>query len=649
MPTTTARSPRPGSSDSTDLRYTVGSKDILDFPSNGWDSLSVPDKDDILDAYAALYEVSGKKVVTFGLDRFANNGDANVGFWFFQDDVSPVDGGGFAGHRTVGDVFVVSEFTSGGQLSTIHYYKWNGNGLTLQPGGVECDTGVQVVCAIANTSATDSPWPYTPKAGASGTFPTASFFEGGLNLDVVFPNGAPCFSTFMAETRASSETTAQLKNFVSGSFDTCKPPTIETHVQQDGSNVSAINKGESVVDVATFSGGDGKVTGKADFFVCGPSQSKPDCSSGGTKVGDTKTISDESATSDAFKPSALGWYCFRVHYTPDAAAQYLEGSHTNDTTECFRVIPADVQIVKTPNDGTVSAGDQISFSLSWTNEGEGKATGVVVSDDLPAGGGFDWSISGSTGTGSTCAITGNVGSQVVTCTIGSIVGNPNFPNAAPVNGTVTVVSNTSKASCGVVDNTGKITSDNDGTDTDPGKITVECPDVTVTKTPDGGSVDAGDDITWAIKVENLGPGTATGVTAHDPLPAGIDWSESEADCSISGVVGSEVLDCSVPGTMASGASKTYHVSGTTDKTDCGVVDNTATVSATNEPTSANGNNSDPGDVTVKCADIQIEKTAKPAGPVMPATRSGSTSTSATRAPARPRTSSSPTRCRPTPA
>ena len=127
-------------------------------------------------------------------------------------------------------------------------------------------------------SATDSPWPYTPKAGASGTFPTASFFEGGLNLDVVFPNGAPCFSTFMAETRASSETTAQLKNFVTGSFDTCKPPTIETHVQQDGSNVSAINKGESVVDVATFSGGDGKVTGKADFFVCGPSQSKPDCS-----------------------------------------------------------------------------------------------------------------------------------------------------------------------------------------------------------------------------------------------------------------------------------------------------------------------------------------------------------------------------------
>ena len=94
---------------------------------------------------------------------------------------------------------------------------------------------------------------------------------------------------------------------------------------------------------------------------------------------------------------------------------------------------------------------------------------------------------------------------------------------------------------------------------------------------------------------------------HDPLPAGIDWSESEADCSISGVVGSEVLDCSVPGTMASGASKTYHVTGTTDKTDCGVVDNTATVSATNEPTSANGNNSDPGDVTVKCADIQIDE------------------------------------------
>src|SRR4029450_13246496 len=192
------------------------------------------------------------------------------------------------------------------------------------------------------------------------------------------------------------------------------------------------------------------------------------------------------------------------------------------------------------------------------------------------------SITGSTGTGSTCAISGAVGSEKVTCTIGVIAGNPNFPDPAPVNGTVTVTSATTAAACGAIDNSGTITSDNDGTDVDPGKITVLCPDIKVTKTPDGAKVDAGDPITWSIKVENLGPGIATGVTLSDSLPAGIGWSESETDCTIAGAMGSQVLSCTV-GTLASGASKTYQVTGTTDKADCGVVDNTSIAAASNEP------------------------------------------------------------------
>ena len=51
---------------------------------------------------------------------------------------------------------------------------------------------------------------------------------------------------------------------------------------------------------------------------------------------------------------------------------------------------------------------------------------------------------------------------------------------------MTVISDTTPASCGVVDNTGRITSANDGTNTNDGQITVLCPDIKVTKTPDGG-------------------------------------------------------------------------------------------------------------------------------------------------------------------
>ena len=67
---------------------TGGSKDDLN--TNQWrhSSGSVPDKDDITDAYAASYAAAdGDRVVYFGMDRFAQNGSSNIGFWFFQSEM----------------------------------------------------------------------------------------------------------------------------------------------------------------------------------------------------------------------------------------------------------------------------------------------------------------------------------------------------------------------------------------------------------------------------------------------------------------------------------------------------------------------------------------------------------------------------------
>jgi uncharacterized repeat protein (TIGR01451 family) len=155
---------------------------------------------------------------------------------------------------------------------------------------------------------------------------------------------------------------------------------------------------------------------------------------------------------------------------------------------------------------------------------------------------------------------------------------------------------------------------NDGSDDSTATVTVECPDIKVTKEPDAGdagsSVSAGETATFTIKVENVGDGDATNVELSDPLPDGIDWSDDSADCTIapdSGTTG-QVLSCSF-GDLASGDSVLITLTGTADKADCGTLENTASATADNEPSDALGNNEDDGAIEVKCATIEITKEA----------------------------------------
>lgn len=223
-----------------------GSKDDLDLngPLSGaggwkWKTGSAPDKDDITNAYAVAYNVAGDLVIYAGADRFDNNGDAFIGFWFFQDQVgtSGVNAGSFTGMHQIGDVLVLANFTGGGTTVNIEVLEWVGSGGnvngTLQriaggPGGTPATCGAtanDLYCGIANTTGGETPnWAYLSKGGSS-SFPTATFFEVGINISQVFAtSGAgatPCFSSFMAETRSSSSVSATLKDFVLDSFPVC--------------------------------------------------------------------------------------------------------------------------------------------------------------------------------------------------------------------------------------------------------------------------------------------------------------------------------------------------------------------------------------------------------------------------------------------
>ena len=260
--------------DGTDENFTQGgSKDERDVSAAGitgqfWRHASAtpPDKDDIGHAFAAAYLLSNgsvdEAVIYFGADRFANDGDAALGFWFFKSPVSKNSNGTFSGAHTVGDILVTTAFTGGGSKPEIHIWRWNGNAKSpltllvdsagsapLAPGEVYCSPN-GVACGTTNLEAVDVPanWPsgFTFKgAGLVDQFPPGTLFEGAINLTQLAGSDGTCFSSFLAMTRTSTSTTAQLKDFALGVFPLCGIEVAKACALEQG-NPSITSDGSSI-------------------------------------------------------------------------------------------------------------------------------------------------------------------------------------------------------------------------------------------------------------------------------------------------------------------------------------------------------------------------------------------------------------------
>jgi hypothetical protein len=237
-----------------DLTYftTGGSKDVNDIDEWMHQTGDVaPDKDEILNAYAAAYVNAtdtgqsdpGDLILYFGLDRLANNGDAQVGFWFFQSTHSRNLDGTFSGVHDIGDILVLSHFTGGGSVDTIEVYEWVGppdaDNLLLVSSGVDCAVSLDdLACATVNDFTEVAPWPYVAKFAEKGEsendFAPGSFYEGGLNATALGLD-IGCGGSFLAETRSSQSLDAQLKDFALGDFALC-----EIEVTKDGPDLSKV-------------------------------------------------------------------------------------------------------------------------------------------------------------------------------------------------------------------------------------------------------------------------------------------------------------------------------------------------------------------------------------------------------------------------
>ena len=232
-----------------DNQFTLGSKDFLFANQLGWSIGQTKAKNDIanggfalsnkveyLDANNNTIVLNGKFLVFAG-DRTSNNGDAQIGFWFYLNSTAPVEVNGnryFAPPHTPGDLLVLADFTGGGRLGTVKVYRWittniTSPGSTVVPntnGNLET-TNIASIVAENNGGATTVPagWNFL-----STTYDTNEFYEGFVDLGQIGGiTNFTCSGTVLLETRSSQSVTASLDDFIGSTLG--EVPTVTVNSQ----------------------------------------------------------------------------------------------------------------------------------------------------------------------------------------------------------------------------------------------------------------------------------------------------------------------------------------------------------------------------------------------------------------------------------
>lgn len=173
---------------------------------------------------------------------------------------------------------------------------------------------------------------------------------------------------------------------------------------------------------------------------------------------------------------------------------------------------------KSDGSTTYTPGGAAIYTIVVGNTGAANATGITVSDPLPAGVTLT-AVPACTATGdATCGtVTGTVGGNAAGVTGASIA-------AGPANGLTLKVPVQFAASLAIspLVNTAVVKDAAGGTASaaDSNVIAAAVASVKVVKTGPA-TVSAGGTITWSIAIDNAGPAAADGTTFRDPLPAGV--------------------------------------------------------------------------------------------------------------------------------
>ncbi len=235
----------------------------------------------------------------------------------------------------------------------------------------------------------------------------------------------------------------------------------------------------------------------------------------------------------------------------------------------------DLAIVKSASPNPVIAGNSLNYTLTASDLGPSDATGVTITDTLPAGVAY---VSAASSQGSVSQAGGTV-----TVNVG------NLGQGATATATILVTVNPSTR--GAITNTAVISGNEEETNLANNTCTVTTQvnpldDLSILKAASASSVKIGAYLTYTLTASNSGPSDATGVIITDTLPPGLTYDSAQSSLgTVSQAGGTITVNV---GNLAAGATDTVTIL-VTVASGKGSITNTADIRG-NEPETTLANN-----------------------------------------------------------
>ncbi|MCA9213673.1 MAG: DUF11 domain-containing protein [Planctomycetales bacterium] len=267
----------------------------------------------------------------------------------------------------------------------------------------------------------------------------------------------------------------------------------------------------------------------------------------------------------------------------------------------------DLEITKTDNLATAVPGQQLTYTITATNNGPVDVTGATVTDTFPVE--FEnvtyTSVATGTVSGHTTSGTGNINDTVNLAVDSNIV--------------YTAIGTVSPSATGSLTNDATIAVPNGFVDSVPENNTAQDvdtlepqSDLEISKTDNIASVTPGDAVTYTIMVTNNGLSDVNGAVIEDALPAELTnvTYTSTVTGAVTGNTSSGSGDINDTVNMPANSAITYTVVGTVASSATGTLSNTVTVTAPSGVVELNllNNSSTDQDTITPTFDLEISKT-----------------------------------------